>query len=312
LPAATAFVGDVSGVYSATSVDKIKGTGVSVTALGTGNFLRYDGTNWVNTNLSSGDVTTGLGYTPVNKAGDTMTGLLVLSADPSTNLGAATKQYIDSSTATAASNAQTYTDTKFITKTLPAAPTVTQNGQSIRWNNGSNIWEYYTPGTGSGDFMKDGSVAMTGALANNTNSASSAIAVTQSGAGPAATFMGGNVGIGTTNPQVNSKLQVNGVATSLPNIINSGASIDLSLSNIHYLKSVGGAAVTLSNIANGGSYTVVISDTIQRTYTFAGCTNSYFSPVNGDTIDRSTYSIMTIVDGGSTECYITWVTGYAP
>jgi hypothetical protein len=40
--------------------------------------------------------------TKVSKAGDTMTGLLVLSADPSENLGAATKQYVDAvSTASA-------------------------------------------------------------------------------------------------------------------------------------------------------------------------------------------------------------------
>jgi hypothetical protein len=45
--------------------------------------------------LTSGDVTTALTYTPVNKAGDTMTGLLVLSADPTAALGAATKQYVD-------------------------------------------------------------------------------------------------------------------------------------------------------------------------------------------------------------------------
>ncbi len=45
--------------------------------------------------ISSSDVTTALTYTPVNKAGDTMTGLLVLSADPSAALGAATKQYVD-------------------------------------------------------------------------------------------------------------------------------------------------------------------------------------------------------------------------
>jgi len=36
-----------------------------------------------------------LGYTPVNKAGDTMTGLLTLSGDPTTALQAATKQYTD-------------------------------------------------------------------------------------------------------------------------------------------------------------------------------------------------------------------------
>ncbi len=122
---------------------------------------------------------------------------------------------------------------------------------------------------------------------------------------------GGNVGIGTASPQPYSKLQVNGAATSFPNIINSGASVDLSLSNIHYLKSVGGTAITLSNISSGGSYTIVISDTTQRTYTFSGCTNSYYSPANGDTIDRTTYSIVTIVDGAATDCFITWVTGYA-
>jgi hypothetical protein len=38
---------------------------------------------------------TSFAYTPVNKAGDTMTGLLVLSADPTAALGAATKQYAD-------------------------------------------------------------------------------------------------------------------------------------------------------------------------------------------------------------------------
>lgn len=36
-----------------------------------------------------------LGYTPVNIAGDTMTGLLILSADPVDPLGAVTKQYAD-------------------------------------------------------------------------------------------------------------------------------------------------------------------------------------------------------------------------
>jgi hypothetical protein len=68
----------------------------------------------------------------VAKTGDTMTGLLVLSADPSANLGAATKQYVDAaqtaaedyadglasnydasgSAATAETNANSYTDTE--------------------------------------------------------------------------------------------------------------------------------------------------------------------------------------------------------
>ena len=52
-------------------------------------------------------LTTSVG-TKVSKAGDTMTGLLVLSADPSENLGAATKQYVD----TAETDAKAYTDTR--------------------------------------------------------------------------------------------------------------------------------------------------------------------------------------------------------
>ena len=50
------------------------------------------------TQISSSDVTTALTYTPVNKAGDTMTGFLTLSADPTSALHAATKQYVDATT----------------------------------------------------------------------------------------------------------------------------------------------------------------------------------------------------------------------
>lgn len=45
--------------------------------------------------ITSSDVTTALGYTPVNKAGDTMVGNLILNTDPTNALGAATKQYVD-------------------------------------------------------------------------------------------------------------------------------------------------------------------------------------------------------------------------
>jgi hypothetical protein len=45
--------------------------------------------------VSQSDITTSLGYTPVNKAGDTMTGLLILSGDPVNVYGAVTKQYAD-------------------------------------------------------------------------------------------------------------------------------------------------------------------------------------------------------------------------
>lgn len=48
--------------------------------------------------ITSLDVTTALGYTPVNQAGDTMLGFLTLNADPTSALHAATKQYVDNLT----------------------------------------------------------------------------------------------------------------------------------------------------------------------------------------------------------------------
>lgn len=48
--------------------------------------------------ITSLDVTTALGYTPVNQAGDTMLGFLTLNADPTSALQAATKQYVDNLT----------------------------------------------------------------------------------------------------------------------------------------------------------------------------------------------------------------------
>jgi len=120
----------------------------------------------------------------------------------------------------------------------------------------------------------------------------------------------GNVGIGTTAPVPEAKLEVVGAAVSRANIIATGNAVNLALSNVHVLKSVGSSTIALSNMANGGSYTLVVSDTNQTTYTFTGCTNTFFSPTNGQTFQRSTYSILTVIDAGVTDCYISWVTGF--
>ncbi len=69
------------------------GTGRSAWQTG---IMKQSGGSFTTTNLTSAEVTTGLGYTPVNKAGDTMTGFLVLNNDPTAELGAATKKYVDS------------------------------------------------------------------------------------------------------------------------------------------------------------------------------------------------------------------------
>jgi len=64
----------------------------------------------------------------------------------------------------------------------------------------------YTPVNKAGD-------TMTGPLNNNSSSASTALAISQSGAGSAATFMGGKVGIGIASPA--ATLDVRSATTSI-------------------------------------------------------------------------------------------------
>ncbi|MBC7420780.1 MAG: hypothetical protein H7328_08630, partial [Bdellovibrio sp.] len=118
----------------------------------------------------------------------------------------------------------------------------------------------------------------------------------------------GNVGIGTTAP--NAKLSIQGAATSRTNIITSGAVVDLSLSNNHLLKAPGTSSITLQNPVDGGVYTLIIADVTPTIYTFSGCTNSYYSPTNTTTVDRTTFTILSVVDGVDTNCFITWITGF--
>lgn len=68
--------GDVSGTFAASSVDKIKNVDVTYTSITTNNFLKYNGTAWVNAMLSStdmpaftGDVTTSAGTTATTITG---------------------------------------------------------------------------------------------------------------------------------------------------------------------------------------------------------------------------------------------------
>jgi hypothetical protein len=65
-------------------------------------------------------------------------------------------------------------------------------------------------------------------------------------------------------------------------------------------------------MVDGGTYSLVVTDTTTRTYTFTGCTTSYFRPANGATTSgtRSIYGIMTIKNGANWDCYINWTTGY--
>ena len=227
LQQAMAFAGDVSGVYSATSVDKIKGTGVAITTLGTGNFLRYNGTNWVNTMLSGSDVTTGLGYTALNKAGDTMSGLLVLSADPAVALGASTKQYVDASTSTAAVN--------YVRKDGTAAMigALAMGGNSINGNS-----------TPSGNLTLD----------STSNATKGNVLLSPTG---------GNVGIGTTAPAgklainqptaASIALQTENAGTAFWKVLNPGGGATNSWNAANAIEYIGKDTVTGRSINAAGT-----------------------------------------------------------
>ena len=89
----TSLSGDVSGSYNATSVDKIKGTALSITALTSGNFLKYNGTNWVNAMIAaSTDIT---GTLPIANGGTGAT----TAAGAITNLGLGTAATKDTGSA---------------------------------------------------------------------------------------------------------------------------------------------------------------------------------------------------------------------
>jgi hypothetical protein len=62
------------------TVTGLRGVPVNSSGLGTGQVLRFDGTQWRGAGLTSSEVTTALGYTPFNKAGDALSSLTVTSS----------------------------------------------------------------------------------------------------------------------------------------------------------------------------------------------------------------------------------------
>jgi len=62
-----AIAGDVSGTLGVSSVDKLKGTALSISGLASGDVLKYDGSSWVNTSVASlGTISLATGTTGSN------------------------------------------------------------------------------------------------------------------------------------------------------------------------------------------------------------------------------------------------------
>jgi len=119
--------------------------------------------------------------------------------------------------------------------------------------------------------------------------------------------LGGNVGIGTESPS--AKLQVNGQAASVVANISS-LNVNFNNGNIQS-NSVGAGTLSLDNMVDGGSYTLVLTNSTGGTYTLSasGVTSWRCSPVctsNAVTVTAGKHTVVSLFKVGSIG-YVSWI-----
>ena len=123
--------------------------------------------------------------------------------------------------------------------------------------------------------------------------------------------VGGNVGIGTSNPI--SKLEVNGSATNTAALNNGAANaIAFSLSNLAYT-SLSAQLFNLTGMKDGGTYTLAVQGTTSGTSSFMGANPSgtpfVFKSINNGTTIAGKDTLYTFVVMGTT-VYVYMATGF--
>jgi hypothetical protein len=156
---------------------------------------------------------------------------------------------------------------------------------------------------------------MTGPLVNNSNSASTALAVTQAGTGYAASFMGGNVAVGTASPTRLFDVRGPGTMSAGSHWLAKIDSANSGVLDFGYLSD--GTNVTAMRIKAGGSiplhlgttsniHQLVILDTGNVGIGTTGPSSKFH------VLGSSAATIATFADGGATTCTVTPAsTGFA-
>ncbi|MFN8945207.1 MAG: hypothetical protein ACK5WZ_11375 [Pseudobdellovibrionaceae bacterium] len=105
-------------------------------------------------------------------------------------------------------------------------------------------------------------------------------------------------------------LSTSGQIRSSQNTVAVGATVDFNTGNTQVLSAPGGSTITLNNMQDGGSYTLVITDTTSRTYSFANCTSTRWAPAAASTSGQTVFSILRVTIASTVTCYISWISGF--
>jgi hypothetical protein len=303
------FNGKVAGVASGTGVT-VSTTGniatVSLSNAGTaGTYAKVTtdayGRVSAGTTLASGDITSSLGFTPINKAGDTMNGSLVLAAN---GLTAGTNQLV-----LANGNVGIGTTAPGATLDLVSTSSASQYAMitALQPNLPINGINYINLGTSASNNNQ-------GALYFRNvggGSASNTMSIGFYGTGDRfAVTAGGNVGIGTTAPGV--KLSVSGgqIAGSYLSSANgsSGTPINWNSGNIQTTSIAAGTLyLDPASMVDGAGYTLILTNATGGSYTLSSTGYTFMcNPACPVTVTAAKHTIASMIKAG-TVVYVSWV-----
>jgi hypothetical protein len=268
-----------------------------------------------------------LGYAPMSRSGDTMTGVLVLSANPTATNGAATKGYVD---------------TLFASQSGSYISALTGDGTLSGYSSGLATLTLSSSGVatgvyGSGSLIPVITVSAKG-LVTSASTTPFSVSVTESSvsglvsdlaskAPLASPSFTGSVVVGTSS----SSLVVNGQMYSAEISVASTTStnsVNFATGNVQVMTG-STSAPTLSGIVSGGSYTLITQDSVSTTRSFFGgcdCTHWIQGPGATTAGSKTMYNFLVTTENGTSSygvnasggsctvssgvnCYVSWVTG---